>query len=968
MSIDRWLKQARPWLAALAWALVPWVQAQSEAANGADVARRRAEAPVPEGQTAAETRRLYLEKTDAARRTGDRELLERSLREAMAALPQDPRWPNDLALMLRDAGRHAEALALIDQAIARTQRPVERLFYQSNRLSIAARRTPEQLQQQSLDLRQQAEQLLPAVRTAVERVALLRAIGATHSREADALTRRGRFHDALLARERGESSYRRAMEQVAQMPPPQDSLRVITATGLAATQRDLAGSYIRLGQHAKAERTIEAMSELVRSQGLSAAFVASVHRLVANLRLRRGEFEAAERQLRESQRVLDQLRFPASHPFQTDRRRDLMLVQWALGRHEAALRELEALDEALRRDGVVGRGRYTFERGLVLMGNGRGAEAAREFAALAQGNRKDYGADHYYTWQAQALQGAALWTQSGDPGLKVRALPLLERAVPAMMAPAHADYHDDVNARRQLRTLLFSAYLDALVGQGGDRAVAAFGIADRVLAGATGQAMTDAAVRAAAAQPGLAERVRREQDTRLLVQSLTEELRQADAAGDGVRRGEGGEPGDVEADAQSLRQRLSEAETDLQAAREELRQAFPEFDRLLRPALPTAAEVGRALAPDEALLLALPTERALMLWLLTADQPPRVVSVERPRSELAAWVQQLRDGLDFERAGGRRPSFDAALAHRLYQAVLEPVAAGLKGRRHLIVATTGPLAALPFAALPTAPPGAGEPAWLARQLALSQVPSVTAWLALRQLPAARPAPEPLLAWADPAYPRPGSVAPGSRRTGASLPPLPETRDEAMAIAGALRARPERDLLLGPQATRESVLAASRNGELARRRVVVFATHGLTAGDLPGLSQPALALAPPGGSGDALAGLLGLDDILSLKLNADWVVLSACNTAAGDGQAEEALSGLARGFLYAGSRSLLVTHWAVETESAKRLTTRTFAHRAAQPQSAKAESLRQAMLELMAEPRYAHPAYWAPFALVGEGGR
>jgi CHAT domain-containing protein len=113
-------------------------------------------------------------------------------------------------------------------------------------------------------------------------------------------------------------------------------------------------------------------------------------------------------------------------------------------------------------------------------------------------------------------------------------------------------------------------------------------------------------------------------------------------------------------------------------------------------------------------------------------------------------------------------------------------------------------------------------------------------------------------------------------------------------------------------------------------------------------------------------VVGLDDVLGLRLNADWVVLSACNTAGGDGRAEEALSGLARGFLYAGARSLLVTHWAVETESARQLTTRLFEHQAAQPQSARAESLRQAMLALMAQPAYAHPAFWAPFALVGEG--
>ena len=166
-----------------------------------------------------------------------------------------------------------------------------------------------------------------------------------------------------------------------------------------------------------------------------------------------------------------------------------------------------------------------------------------------------------------------------------------------------------------------------------------------------------------------------------------------------------------------------------------------------------------------------------------------------------------------------------------------------------------------------------------------------------------------------------------------------------------------------------MLAANASGALATRRVVAFATHGMMAGDLPNLNQPALAMAATADAErDPLAPLLTLDDVLGLKLNADWVVLSACNTAAGDGRAEEALSGLARGFFYAGARSLLVTHWAVETESAMLLTTHTFEHYAANPYAGKAESLRQAMLKVMAHPKFAHPAFWAPYALVGDGAR
>ncbi len=204
---------------------------------------------------------------------------------------------------------------------------------------------------------------------------------------------------------------------------------------------------------------------------------------------------------------------------------------------------------------------------------------------------------------------------------------------------------------------------------------------------------------------------------------------------------------------------------------------------------------------------------------------------------------------------------------------------------------------------------------------------------------------------------------------AEIPPLPETADELRSIAGALRANQAADLKLGAAATRESVLAASESGLLARKRVVAFATHGLMAGDLPQLTQPALALAATGQEGkNPLAPLLTLQDVMSLKLDADWVILSACNTAASDGSAAEALSGLARGFFYAGARTVLATHWAVESESAKLLTTATFAHYANHPTARKSESLRQAMLGVMAMPGFEHPAYWAPYALVGDGGR
>jgi len=161
-------------------------------------------------------------------------------------------------------------------------------------------------------------------------------------------------------------------------------------------------------------------------------------------------------------------------------------------------------------------------------------------------------------------------------------------------------------------------------------------------------------------------------------------------------------------------------------------------------------------------------------------------------------------------------------------------------------------------------------------------------------------------------------------------------------------------------------------------VIAFATHGLVPGDLDGLTEPALALSAPQLSGGGGDGLLGMDEVLALKLNADWVVLSACNTASGDGAGAEAVSGLGRAFFYAGTRALLVTNWSVHSQSARELVTDLFKRQANDPKLTRAEALRLAMVALMDGPgyvgadgktefAYAHPLFWAPYTIIGDGG-
>ena len=142
-----------------------------------------------------------------------------------------------------------------------------------------------------------------------------------------------------------------------------------------------------------------------------------------------------------------------------------------------------------------------------------------------------------------------------------------------------------------------------------------------------------------------------------------------------------------------------------------------------------------------------------------------------------------------------------------------------------------------------------------------------------------------------------------------------------------------------------------------------------AGDVKCLAEPSLALSIPKQPSDFDDGLLTSSEVAQLKLDADWVVLSACNTIAGDKPGAEALSGLARSFFYAGARALLVSHWAVDSEAATKLTIATFDRLKADPKIGRAEALRQAMLFYLndtSSPKNAYPAFWGPFALIGEG--
>ncbi len=431
-------------------------------------------------------------------------------------------------------------------------------------------------------------------------------------------------------------------------------------------------------------------------------------------------------------------------------------------------------------------------------------------------------------------------------------------------------------------------------------------------------------------------------------------------------------------------------EQELAASRTAIVKRFPDYLSLAEPEPLSVAETQQLLHGDEALIAILAGPQSGLVWVVTRERADWA-EIGTSEAALAAQVTALRRGLDPLAEGnndGAPADFDIARAYELYRLLLDRFSPMLSGKRHLLLVPSGPLSSLPFQVLVTEPPQSGLPheealkqaQWLIRRYALSVLPSVQSLGALRKFSASGVAVKPFFGMGDPIFgkslPESGSARSVKRappalaevyRNGVAdlqvlqgLTPLPETAGELRAVGRTLGA-PDEDISLREAATETRVKTAP----LKDYRILHFATHELVAGDLTGLNKPALVLTLPPEATEDDDGLLTASEVATLQLNADWVVLSACNTASGDKVGADALSGLARAFFYAGARSLLVSHWAVNSQAAVDLTTRTFAALAAHPELSRAEAFQRAMLWAIAEGHT--PDYWAPFAVVGEGG-
>jgi CHAT domain-containing protein len=400
---------------------------------------------------------------------------------------------------------------------------------------------------------------------------------------------------------------------------------------------------------------------------------------------------------------------------------------------------------------------------------------------------------------------------------------------------------------------------------------------------------------------------------------------------------------------------------------------------------PLAIEQVRELLADDEALVTIDLDKKSYVWVITKDRAEwkELAIAAQDASKL---VETLRTGLD---PNSPKP-LDRTVAYRVYQQVMGPIEELISQKARLTFVLSNALTSLPLQVLITSDPEGKDleqADWLVRKYAITILPSVASLKILRDKKSVVESAKPMIGFGDPIFDR--TLQPASSQKVVSLnrsltsfyrgmtadttalakalPALPETADELRAIAKELGAKLE-DIKLGEAASVTDV----KHERLDDYRVVYFATHALVAGEVEKFAkvkaEPALVLSIPIEPSEEDDGLLRASDVAMLKMDTDFVVLSACNTAAGDKPGAEALSGLARAFFYSGARSLVVSHWEVDSESTVALMTGLFDALKSNPHLTHAEALRISMLQMIdhpSNPDWRQPKFWAPFVIVGE---
>jgi CHAT domain-containing protein len=817
---------------------------------------------------------------------------------------------------------------------------------------------------------------------------------------------RGNYVEAERFRRQSLSSAREFLNTVSEKRSPEHLDNRLAAGTVTERKRLLAGILSVQGKTGEAEILArQALQETLSRSGKNTLATANSYSMLGNIKLQQGQIAEA---LRLQETALAALEGSGVRSYSTalaNLRMNIGFLHGVRNRWADALKAYEQRDQGLRSHAgqYAKTGANNLTWAMALLKNQRTEDAEKMLRSMISWNLKKPFIDPLYFAHLRGYLAVVLVAA----GKSEAALSEFREAFPVLIRQAETDNSSENGGfvRQYRLRLIAEGYLELLARLASEKSTPAdfdpvaeaFRVAEVARGSSVQQAIASSAARASLPDAALAELARREQDTANQISALNKLLTRLASAPEEQR---------LDKTIADIRSDVVRLETQHTTLRRELVERYPAYADLISPRPPTPADIQKVLNKDEATIAIYVAEQATYVWTITPTLSAfRTAALSR--QQVDQHVASLRRAFDL--SGESVRPFDTEAARNLYATLLAPDEALWDSAKLLNIIPHGALGQLPFAVLLTAQSASknlAEQPWLLKKVAIAQQPSAGTLISLRgqgRIDAKRSA---FIGFGDPLFiaqtpaksastrsVRNLNIAPVSdnslekiattgstRAAGAApesetsillrgflqLPPLPDTSDELKEIGKTLGANPKTDLFFGKDATESKV----KSSNLAAYHVVAFATHGLVPGDLRGLDQPSLAMANPALSDDRNNdGFLTMSEVLGLKLNADWVVLSACNTASGDGKNDEAVSGLGRAFFFAGSRRLLVSYWPVETVSARLLTTELFKRQTLQAEESKAEALRHSMLQLMASSKeYSHPAFWAPFGLVGDAAK
>ena len=382
-------------------------------------------------------------------------------------------------------------------------------------------------------------------------------------------------------------------------------------------------------------------------------------------------------------------------------------------------------------------------------------------------------------------------------------------------------------------------------------------------------------------------------------------------------------------------------------------------------------DIQKSLSDDQAILYYVSYPNNIYYGVVTKDKSEFKYKYSIDEKILPL-IKNIRNSINYK--NGALTEFDFNSSYELYGELIEPFYDYISDKKDLIIVPHGSLLSIPFEILVDQIPqnkSLQNENWLIKKYNITYFPSISSYHAMKKLKKIE-FKNHFAGFGDPKLSKTNKKIVSNKKLDLNkiflrgglanvdeirqFAELPKTANELKLVSSFFD---KKDIFLRENFNEKKIKSIN----LKDYTVLSFATHGIVANEISGAIEPGLITSPPTKGTLEDDGVLNTSEIKNLDLNAELVILSACNTAAGDGSSSaEGLSGLTSAFFYAGARSLLVSHWYVEDESTVNLMTQTFSNLG--KNSDFSEALRNSKLSMIENQETSHPIFWAPFVLVG----